>query len=149
MTSTAKNSLKQQLQLKVRELNAVKDLFEQQSNRNEGLSIPNETLLFLRSQKVQSDRSCSELMKLQLKSEVLKTLATESAKIKLTMRKRKKRAKDGTSASDTESAVNISSNFTYSIEKTVPFTQKRNETSVWKPQQSGNLQRCLVRLRRP
>ena len=42
-SATAKNSLKQQLQLKVIEWNAVKDLFEEQSNSNEGLSILRET----------------------------------------------------------------------------------------------------------
>ena len=49
--STAKNSLKQQLQLKMIEWNAVKDLFEEQSNSNEGLSILRETLELLRSQR--------------------------------------------------------------------------------------------------
>ena len=92
-SSTAKNSLKQQLQLKVIEWNAVKDLFEEQSNSNEGLSILRETLELLRSQKEQLDRSCSELMKLQLTSEELTTLANESAERNITMLKCKQRAK--------------------------------------------------------
>ena len=50
-SSTAKNSLKQQLQLKVIEWNAVKDLFEEQSNSNEGLSKLRETLELLRSKR--------------------------------------------------------------------------------------------------
>ena len=78
-SSTVKNSLKQQLQLKVIEWNAIKDLFEEQSYSNEGLSILRETLELLRSQKEQLDRSCSELMKLQLTSEEITTLANESA----------------------------------------------------------------------
>ena len=107
--STAKNSLKQQLQLKVIEWNAVKDLFEEQSNSNEGLSILRETLELLRSQKEQLDRSCSELMKLQLTSEELTTLANESAERNITMLKCKQRAKaHRTDASDTESAFNTS-----------------------------------------
>ena len=73
--STAKNGLKQQLQLKLMEWNAVLDHFEQQSNSNEGLSILPETLDLLRSQKEQLDRICSEPMKLQLTSEELTTLA--------------------------------------------------------------------------
>ena len=74
-SSSAKNSLKQQLQLKVIEWNAVKDPFEEQSNSNEGLSILRETLELLRSQKEQLDRSCNELMKLELTSEELTTPA--------------------------------------------------------------------------
>ena len=68
-TSTAKNSLKHELQLNMIEWNAVKDVFKQQSNRNEGLSVLRETLELLRSQKEQLDSSCSKLMKLQLTSE--------------------------------------------------------------------------------
>ena len=67
-SSTAKNSLKQHLQLKVIEWNAVKDLFEEQSGSNEGLNILREALELLRSQKEQLDKSCSKLMKLRLKS---------------------------------------------------------------------------------
>ena len=108
-SATAKNSLKQQLQLKVVEWNAVKDLFEEQSNSNEGLSILRETLELLRSQKEQLDRSCSELMKLQLTNEELTTLANESAERNITMLKSKQRAKaHRTDASDTESAFNTS-----------------------------------------
>ena len=106
-SSTAKNSLKQQLQLKVIEWNAVKDLFEEQSNSNEGLSILRETLEILRYQKEQLDRSCSELMKLQLTGEELTTLANEFAERNITMLKCKQRAKaHRTDASDTESAFN-------------------------------------------
>ena len=108
-SSTAKNILKQQLQLKAIEWNAVKDLFEEQSNSNEGLSILRETLELLRSQKEQLDISCSELMKLQLTSEELTTLANESAERNITMLKCKQRAKaHRTDASDTESAFNTS-----------------------------------------
>ena len=78
-SSSAKNSLKQQLHLKLIDWNAVKDLFEEQSNSNEGLSILRETLELLRSEKEQLDRSCNELMKLQLTSEELTTLANETA----------------------------------------------------------------------
>ena len=78
-SSAAKNSLTQQLQLKVIEWNAVKYLFEEQSNSNECLSILRETLELLRSQKEQLDRSCNELKKLQLTSEELTALANESA----------------------------------------------------------------------
>ena len=108
-SSTAENRLKQQLQLKVIEWNAVKDLFEEQSNSNEILSIIRETLELLRSQKEQLDRSCSELMKLQLTREELKTLASESAERNITMLNCKHRAKaHRTDASDTESAFNTS-----------------------------------------
>ena len=124
-SSTAKNSLKQKLQLKVIELNAVKDLFEEHSNSYEGLSILRETLELLRSQKGQLDRSSSELMKLELTSEELTTLANEPAERNITIMKCKQRAKaHRTDASlDTESAFNISSVFSYFTEKTVPFTQ--------------------------
>ena len=108
-SSAAKSSLKQQLQLKVIEWNAVKDLFEEQSNSNEGLIILRETLELLRSQKEQLDRSCNELMKLQLTIEELTTLANESAERNMTMLKSKQRAKaHRTDASDTESAFNTS-----------------------------------------
>ena len=108
-SSAAKNSLNQQLQLKVIEWNAVKDLFEEQSNSNEGLSILRETLELLRSQKEQLDRSCNELMKLQLTSEELTKLAIESAKRNIITMKCKQRAKTHrTGASDTESAFNTS-----------------------------------------
>ena len=108
-SSTAKNSLKQQLQLKVIEWNAVKDLFQEQSNSNEGLSILRSTFELLRSQKEQLDRSCSKLMKLQLTSEELTTLANESAERNITMLKCNQRAKaHRTVASDTESAFNTS-----------------------------------------
>ena len=108
-SSAAKNSLKQQLQLKVIESNAVKDLFEEQSNSNEGLSLLRETLELLRSQKEQLDRSCNELMKLQLTSEELTTFANESAERNITMLKCKQRAKaHRTDARDTESAFNTS-----------------------------------------
>ena len=50
-SSSAKNSLMQQLQLKVIEWNAIKDFSEEQSNNNEGLRILPETLELLRSQK--------------------------------------------------------------------------------------------------
>ena len=91
------------------EWNAVKDLFEEQSNSNEVLSILRETLEILRSQKEQLDRSCNELMKLQLSSEELTTLANESAERNTTMLKCKQRAKaHRTDASDTESAFNTS-----------------------------------------
>ena len=83
-TSTAKNSLRQQLQLKLVEWNAVEDLFEQQSNSNEGLFIVREILELVSSRKEQLDRSCSELMKLQLKNEELTTLANESAERNIT-----------------------------------------------------------------
>ena len=86
-SSTAKYSLKQQLQLKVIEWNAVKDLFEEQSKSNEGLSILSETLELLRSQKEQLDRICSELMKLQLTCEELTTLANEYVEKNITMLK--------------------------------------------------------------
>ena len=93
-SSAAMNSLKQQLQLKVIQWNAVKDLFEEQSKSKEGLSILRETLELLRSQKEQLDRSCNELMKLQLTSEELTTLANEAAKkYNITMLKCKQRAK--------------------------------------------------------
>ena len=108
-SSTAKNGFKQQLQLKVIEWNAVKDLFEEQSNSNEGLSLFRETLELLRSQKEQLDRSCSDLKKLQLTSEELTTLANESAERNITMLKCKQRTKaHRTDASDTESAFNTS-----------------------------------------
>ena len=108
-SSAAKNSLKQQLQLKVIEWNAVRDLFEEQSNSNEGLSILLETLKLLRSQKEQLDRSCNELMKLQLTSEELKALANESAERNITMLKCKPRAKiHSKDASDSKSAFNTS-----------------------------------------
>ena len=108
-SSTAKNSLKQQLQLKVIEWNAVKDLFEEQSNSNEGLSILRETLEILRSLEDQLDKNCSELMKLQQTSEELTTLANESAERNKTMLKCKHRAKaHRTDASDTECAFNTS-----------------------------------------
>ena len=55
--STAKSSLKQQLQLKLIEWNAVKDLYEKLSNSNEGLNLLRETLERMRSQKDQLDRS--------------------------------------------------------------------------------------------
>ena len=92
-SSAAKSSLKQKLQLKVIERNAVKDLFEEQSNSNEGLSILRETLGLLRSQKVQLDRNCNEFMKLQLTSEELTSLANKSAERNITMLKCKQRAK--------------------------------------------------------
>ena len=108
-SSAAKNSLKQQLQLKVIEWNAVRDLFEEQSNSNEGLNILRETLEHLRSQKKQWDKSCNELMKLQLTSEELTTLANESAERNITILKCKQRAKSHrTHASDTESAFSKS-----------------------------------------
>ena len=108
-TSTAKNRLKQQLQLKLIEWNSVKDLFEQQSNSKEGLSILLELLELLTSQTEQLDRSCSALMKLQLKSKELTTLANESAERNITMLRCKQRAiVHRTDASDTESAFNIS-----------------------------------------
>ena len=108
-SSSAKNSPKQQLQLKVLEWNAVKDLFEEQSNSNEGLSILRETLELLRFQKEQKDRICNELMKLKLTSEELTKITNESAERKITMLKCKQRAKaHGTDASDTESAFNTS-----------------------------------------
>ena len=91
------------------EWNAVKDLFEEQSNSNEGLSILRETMELLRSQKEQLDRSCNELMKLQLTSEELTALANESAERNITMLKCKQRAKaHRTGASDTESVFNTS-----------------------------------------
>ena len=74
-TSAAENSLN----VKVIEWNAVIDLFEQQSNSNEGLSILHETLELLRSHKEQLDGRCSEIMKLQLTSDELTTIANESA----------------------------------------------------------------------
>ena len=108
-SSAAKISLKQQLQLKVIEWRALKDLFEEQSNSNEGLSILRETLELLRSQKEQLDRSCNELMKLQLTREELTTLVNESADRNITMLKCKQRAKaHRTDASDTESAFKTS-----------------------------------------
>ena len=108
-SSSAKNSLKQQLLLKVIEGNAVKDLFGEQSNSNEVLSILRETLEFLRSQKEQLDRSCNELMKLQLTSEELTTLANESTERNITMMKCKQRAKaHRADAGDNESAFNTS-----------------------------------------
>ena len=108
-SSAAKNNLKQQLQSKMIEWNPVKALFEEQSNSNEDLSIQRETLELLKSQKEQLDRSCNELMKLQLKSEELTTLANESAERNITMLKCKQRAKaHRTDASDTETAFNTS-----------------------------------------
>ena len=108
-SSSAKNSLKQQLQLKVIEWNAVKYLFEEQSNSNKGLSILRGTLELFRSQKERLDRSCIELMKLQRTGEELTTLANESAEKNRTMLKCKQRAKaHRTDASDTESAFNTS-----------------------------------------
>ena len=89
--STAKNSLKQQLQLKVIEWNAVKDLFEEQSNSNENLSILRETLDFMRSQKEHLTRICCELMKLQLTSGKLTKLANETVERNITIMKCKQR----------------------------------------------------------
>ena len=108
-SSTAKNSLEQQLQLKVIEWNAEKDLLEEQSNSNGGLSILRETLELLRSQKEQLDRSCSELMKQKLTSEELTTLANESTEKNINLLKCKQRAKaQRADASDTESVFNTS-----------------------------------------
>ena len=91
------------------ECNAVKDLFEEQSNCNKGLNLLRETLELLGSRKKQLDRSCNELMKLQLTSEELTTLANESAEGNITMLKCKQRAKaNRLDASDIESAFNTS-----------------------------------------
>ena len=87
----------------------LKDLFEEQSNSNEGLSILREILELLRSQKEQLDRICKELMKLQLTNEELTTLSNESSERNITMLKCKQRAKaHRTDAIDTESAFNTS-----------------------------------------
>ena len=92
-SSTAKNSLKQKLQLKVIEWNAVKDPFEEQSIKNERLSILRDTLQLPWCQKEPLDRSCNELMKLQQTSAELTTLAKESAERNITMLRCKQRAK--------------------------------------------------------
>ena len=87
----------------------VEDLFEEKSNCNESLSILRETLELLRSQKEHLDGSYSELMKLQLTSKELKTLAYESAERNMAMLKWKQRAKaHRMNASDTKSDTNTS-----------------------------------------
>ena len=78
---TATNNLKQQLQLKVLEWNVV-DFFDQRSYKNQGLNILRKTYQLLRLQKDHLDRSCSELMKLELISKKLTTIANESARTK-------------------------------------------------------------------
>ena len=124
-SSSEKNSLKQQLQLKVIEWSAVKDLFEEQSNSNEGLSIIRETLELLRSQNEKLDRICNELMKLQLTSEELTTLANESAKRNITMLKCKHRAKaHRKEANDTDSAFNTSAPSSNLLTKQYPLRNR-------------------------
>ena len=104
--SRAKNSLRQQLQLKLMEWNAVKELFEQQTKSSERLSILPETLKLLRSHKDYLDKICRELMKLELTSNELATELAEQSKIML---KQKQRAKaHRTDASDAETALNTS-----------------------------------------
>ena len=95
--------------MKVIEWNALKDLFEEQRNCNKSLSLLRETLELLGSRKKQLDRSCNELIKLQLISEELTTLANESAEGNITMLKCKQRAKaHRLDASDIESAFKTS-----------------------------------------
>ena len=104
--SRAKNSLRQQLHLKLMVWNAVKELFEQQTKSSERLSILPETLKLLRSHKDYLDKICRELMKLELTSDELATELAEQSKIML---KQKQRAKaHRTDASDAETALNTS-----------------------------------------
>ena len=108
-SSTARNSLKQQLQLKVTECNEGKDLFKHKSNRNEGPSILREHSEFMKSQKEYFDRSCGKIMRLQLTNEELTTLAKKSSERNVIMLKCKQTAKTyRTDASYTESAFSRS-----------------------------------------
>ena len=146
-SSAAKNSLKQQLQLKVIEWNAVKDLFEEQSNSTEGLSILRETLELLRSQKEQLERSCNEIMKLQLTSEELTTLANESAERNITMLKCKQRAKaHRTDAKDTEPNFNTSAALSPNLlRKQYPLRirEMKHHFKTRNNQESNNADSCL------
>ena len=107
--SRAKNSLKQQLQLKLMEWNAAEELFEQQTKRSERLSILPETLMLLRSHKDYLDKTCRDLIKLELRSDELATLANELNEQNIIMLKQKQSANaHRTDASDTETALNTS-----------------------------------------
>ena len=77
----------QKIQPNLIERNAVKELFEKQITRNDGLSILRESLALWGSQKEHLDRSCSQLMKLQLTSDELTTLANEYAERNIIMLK--------------------------------------------------------------